>query len=522
MLAGANTSFNGDVRLPKPCRLLPSIIGSLCLPLLIAACSAGSETVTGEVVARVGSDVITTEEFRLSYSLGFPHSMRGGPPRMAYLERMISERLLALEGYRLGIDESPWVRQRVRSMRAELLVEQVFEREVNDRVTVSEDAVREAAGRQGVRFKLRYLPASNRAEAEELRAVATGLGFEAAAERLRQRDPESGVALSDLESPYLAVHEIDAALLDAVADLEAGRISEPIPFRGAFILVQVVDIRRNAAGGALDPTDRARMEQVQFHLEAKKLAREFVTGTMEPLDVRLKGDAYRRLRRHLWDWHLAAPPDGNLYAGLQPAKGEYADSLRSMLDLVIMTTRDEQWSVERFLRDFPADRYPLSAQDAKSFDSDLYDAFGLTLRDRMFVEIAEREGMDSRPEFRKEMKRWTDKWVYRGLVRAMADTVHVSDSDVREYYVKHLRHYGMEVDFADVQDQVVADAQRAKLQTLLPGQFRRLRQRYPVEVNDRVLAGLALDDPLGVAGPAVTVLKGHTGRPAFPIVDPHW
>ena len=49
--------------------------------------------------------------------------------------------------------------------------------------------------------------------------------------------------------------------------------------------------------------------------------------------------------------------------------------------------------------------------------------------------------------------------------------------------------------------------------------LRRLREHYPVVVHHAVLDTLTLSAPNNTG---LTVLKGHTLRPAFPVADPVW
>ncbi|MDX1429369.1 MAG: hypothetical protein R3282_03730, partial [Rhodothermales bacterium] len=64
-----------------------AILASCVLPIL-GGCYAGPED--RNVVAQVGPEHISAEEFRLSYGLGFPHLTRGpASSRENYLQRMI-------------------------------------------------------------------------------------------------------------------------------------------------------------------------------------------------------------------------------------------------------------------------------------------------------------------------------------------------------------------------------------------------------------------------------------------------
>lgn len=489
------------------------------LVLWLAACSAPAEEQPA-AVAYVGDQAIPADDFRVSYELGFAHLKQGPSPRLAYLQHMIDERLLAQEGYRLGLDERPDVRRRVESMRAELLVEQVFEREVNAHVQVTDAEIQAAMARDEVRFKLRYLPAPSYEQARALRVLAEREGFDAAVASVTPGEGQPHPAAAELESPYLAWHELDPVLLEAVRDLPPGQYSAPVPFRGSYLVLEVVDVRQSPIAPVADPDVRARYEQVLFQQKAKAAARRFIGEAMAPLGLKLKAAPVAALRRHLWAWYGDAPPESNLLTALDGAGGAYADSLRALLPAVLMTTTERDWTVRDFFEAYPLDRYPLDTTTPEAFTSDLYDAFGLTLRDRTFVARAEAEGLDEQPEVQASLRRWQDKWVYRAVLDAVADTVQVAEEDVAGYYARHANHY--EAPLADVRERVRGDVRTAKVQAAVRGLLARLRAEVPVDIRQAVLDTLQVNDPDAHGGPDVVVMKGHTGRPAYPVVDPVW
>lgn len=496
--------------------------------LLAAGCGGSEPTQSGETaVATVGDAKITARAFALSYGLGFAHLKRGDDPRGTYLQHMIDEALLAAEGYRLGLDAAPDVRRRVESLREELLVEQVFAREVNEQITVTDAEIREAMQRDAVRFRLRYLPAPTLDAARRLQAEVRSAGFDAALDRRLADEAGRGWRREDFESPFLSRHEVDPALLDAVAALPVGEVSDPVAYRGSYLVLQVEEVRRDPVATAPGSEERARYEQLLFQQKAKHMARRFIGETMGPLDVRIKAGPYRALRQHLRAWYRDAPPAGNLLDALAGAEGSHADSLRALLPRILFTTRTGDWTVEAFLRAYPVERYPLSTQSEPAFERDLYDAVGLTLRDRHFVRLAEAEELDEAPAVREELARWRDKWVYRALVARIADTLAVTDADARAYFERHQARYrstpdGAVPSFDAVAARVHADAEEARLREVVARRLDALRQQIPVVVYREVLDTLSVADPSGPAAPDVVVFEGHTGRMAFPVVDPTW
>ena len=416
---------------------------------------------------------IYARDFVLNYELGFPHLYRRGNTRLAYLNRMIDEKLLAQEGARRGLLNHPAVQRNIRDLRDELLVGQIFQHYVNDRVTVTEQDLMMAMQEEHTSFRLRYLPAASISAAEAMRKEAQRLGFPAAIEETLYGN-ERSLTPSDFESGYIRSHDLHPDLMAAVADLPVGEISEPVPFRGRFLLLEVVEVRRDPV--PMLGEARQAAEQVVFNRKAKSRAGDFIDSMMRPLGVRLKSAPYRGLSEVLWQSYHRLPPHDNLLDVLLEV--EASDSLRVMLDEVLITTSRGDWTVREFLAAFPAARYPLRHGTRSAFDHDLYDAIGLTLRDHYFVKRALEEGLDDDSSLRHELALWTDKWVYRALRNKLNST---PDSVAR---------------------------------TVL-----RLRERYRVTIDHSVLDTLTLSPP-NSAG--LTVLKGHTLRPAYPVLDPEW
>ena len=424
-------------------------------------------------VATVDGEPIYARDYVLNFEFGYPHLYRNGNTRLAYLNRMIDEKLLAQEGVRRGLLNHSGVRQLVRDLREELLVGQVFQRYVNDSVTVTEQDIMMAIQEEHTSFRLRYLPATSRMAVERMRDEAQEVGLAAATKAFLSRN-EYSLSSSDFESGLVKSHDLHPDLMAAIVNLPVGEISAPIPFRGQFLLLEVLEVRREpalASGQA-----RRAAEQVVFNRKAKSRASDFIDSMMRPLGVRVKSAPYRTLREMLWQLYPQLPPHHNLLDALLDVNA--SDSLRVTLDEILITTTRDDWTIREFLAAYPAARYPLRHQSRSAFENDLYDAIGLTLRDHYFIRRALEEGLDNDSSVQHELALWTDKWVYR----ALSDELGGNGESVPE--------------------------------TVL-----RLRERYPVTINHSVLDTLTLSSPTGAG---LTVLKGHTLRPAFPVLDPDW
>lgn len=486
----------------------------MCAALLLMVGCRGPEP-ADEVVARVGSSVITAGDFIRSYELGYPQLRTGPDPRRTYLDRMIDERLLAQEARRRGLNQAARVARRVESLLEELLVEQVFEHEVNAGLTVTDSEIDSLRFADQVSFRIRYLPASRREEAERLRGVLVQDGFEAAVAAMGGEIP---VTASQLESPYLKAGALQPDFLRAISGLTVGVPSEPIALGGSFLVVQVMDIQRTAVSETPGADERQRYEQILRQQKAKQAARRFIAETVGISGLRIKAGPYRDLEGALWEWLQSSPPDeeGRLSERLRQDSSQSARRMRDLEQDLLMQTDQESWTVGRFLEEYPVERYPLNHADRAVFRQDLHDAFGLVLRDRDFVRRGLAAGYDRLPEVQEELARWEDKWVYRALAHSIQDSLSSSQAEREAYFARHREFWPEDVGLAQVVDDVDRRVRNARAREALAALVSRLRSETPPHVNQQVLDHLPLSDP---ASAPLTLFKGHTGRPAYPVVD---
>jgi hypothetical protein len=490
------------------------------LSLIVLGCKPSPDTEGDGVIATVGDRTISVDEFRVNYELGFPHLKTGSNPRRVYLDRMIDEKLLALEGYRLRLHERSQVREKVLNLHEELLVGQVFNEMVDNQIRVSDEEIEDLRYRDHVSFRLRFLPTTTWIQARRMRDLIVDSGFERAFAEWESGDVDKRLKSSDFETGFVLWSDVEPDLLKEIVDLPVGTVSEPIQYRGSFIVVQVVDIRRTPLTDSPRAAEKDHYLQILQQQKAKIRARQFVKETMSSSELRIRTGPYRYLEKYLWSWIQTHERIDNLFESLERSGDGDTDSLRAVYGDTLLATRDEQWTVAQFLKDFPYRRYPFSRRSFRAFQTDLYDGFGLLLRDRAFLEIARSRGYGELPSIRKELGLWSDKWVYRELVRAIGDTVSVTPEDVEAYFAKQREFWPQDADLGDVRSDVEEMVHRARTDAIVLRFVETLRKRYRIVIDAEALARVDLYETAGSSKQTITVVKGSSGRPAWPVVDP--
>jgi len=183
----------------------------------------------------------------------------------AALDRLIEQRLFAMEAEARGLDRAPDIRRRIESMRDWVLAQAIYE-EIDQRATDPETAERlyrqnqDQLG-QGTEVRLRDIVFSSREAADAAkRRLDQGERFEALAFELsinRDSAPDGG------DLGFAGLSDISAPIRDAVEDSTVGEVLGPIEVGETWHLVRVED-RRERGGPSLEELRPRIVEWLRF------------------------------------------------------------------------------------------------------------------------------------------------------------------------------------------------------------------------------------------------------------------
>ncbi|GAB5518836.1 MAG: hypothetical protein RhofKO_10870 [Rhodothermales bacterium] len=444
------------------------------------ACAPPEEEAS--IVAQVGDHRITAEDFRLNYAFGHGTLRTGTNPREVYLGWMIREQLLAQEAERRGLDTAAVVRFNRRTMAEELLVEHAFQRYVLDEVSVTDEEVEAAINRRAVQFQFRFIPALNERDGERIRTAWVDQGFESVLDARREALAEVNLFAENLISPLVRAADIEPDLLTILQELPVNTPSVPVQRDGQWFVFEVTDVRRDRLAPADYAQQGASVRKVLYNQKAMQQGTQFVADTMMPLDVITKREGFDVLRTALWAWYRAEPPIRPLshYLSNRAFTADYAVLLRQHTETPLITFDDTVWTIADFAEQFTPGRYQLDLDDERAFTARLADVVALVVRDAVLIANAQQDRLDQTAAYQHELAQWTDHWRFRALRRQLGarDLVAFTDS---LWAVTDVHIYRTVLDTLTIP----VDDTRAQQQT-------------------------------------VFLLKSHSNRPAFPVVDRDW
>lgn len=458
--------------------------------LLLAGCGSAEDE---NVLARVGSDVITAEEFLLNYEFGHGHLRAGDNPKREYLQFLIYESLMAQEATKQHLDTLPAIQHALHTLEEELLIERVFEEKVLAGVEVTEEEIRAAINKDAVTFQFRLLPAGSEQEALKLREAMLATSFETVMQEQLDAIPELRLVEGELTSPFVGADELEPEIMAIIKDLPMGTPSQPQFYRGAWYLFEVMDIRRKRLAPEDYEQKAPSYHKIIYNRKAMEQGAEFVEKTMAPLNVRTKRAGLDVLNEALFAWYSDAMPERNLlhYIEVQKLETPYTQQLVEYYDVPLVSYAGTDWSIRDFLSHFTPGRYIIRPDDPLAFKARLSDIVGLVVRDAVLLETARDEKLSEDAAYQRTLALWKNKWLFQEYRNRMLGAGARSNENT---------------------------AGRNTLYTHAES----LMAEYDVDINWSMLD--TLHTSVSRANPTMTVhlFKNNANKMPRPIADPNW
>lgn len=252
-----------------------------------AGATACSQQPSGEVVARIGEDVITVEDFLASLEQLPPQwKARAKTPsgRKQVLEHQIRSELIAVEARARGLDQRPEVKSQIDQAVQRILLQELTQ-EWQKEFSLPEEELRKYYEENQSRFQvpeqyrvqhiLIKVPANAedsqdraaRERAQEAkRRIDRGEAFEAVAKDVSE-DP-SASAGGDLG--YVAKGQHHPTFTEAALNLKPGEVSSPIRTPFGWHIIKLIDVK-----AAEQKTFEEAREEIQRQLLPRKRQEAF-------------------------------------------------------------------------------------------------------------------------------------------------------------------------------------------------------------------------------------------------------
>jgi PPIC-type PPIASE domain len=485
------------------------------------------------IVASIGNRNITAQEFLFNYEFGPAFTRRDKDSRQRYLNFIIYEKLLALEGYTRHIDTTEGARQTLAEIEGDLATEELYKDDVRGKVKITEEEIDDGLRKTQINLTVKWLYTRSDDEATRLyEKFIGGTAFDS----LFETQLSDSVKAEDrsIETTRFKLEMANPVLAHVLDTLHDGTVSTPIKVPDGYYIIKVVDRSKNLL--------MTESENTQLHSDVERALAQQKSDSLSDLYLQkiMTGEHPSIIRKpfDLLQTYLAK----KILSPQEFSNWKLTERLLErwgQFDFMNIAKYEEQklvelsrhtYTVKDYLVWYRAREYNirLDISSPKAFFVSFEQTIWRMVRDKLLIERAINRGLQKRDNVKKQMQWWMDKVVYKLVRGGIVDSIQLNDSLLNKYHVDHQKRYldgnGTLIPFEKAKENVLRDFYSDELTKRLLHRILQLKERYKVNVHDKELMTLPIDDDFNPSAIDVYVVKkgGTFPRPAFPSIDYEW
>ncbi len=464
-----------------------------------------------EILAQVGDKKITVREFLTSYEFGpaFPKRIKNS--KKHFLDYMINEKLIALNGYAMGIEDSIQAKEMLNAIKGDLSTEEMFKDDILKNIKVKKSELDKAFEEKQINYKIRWLytPDEN-----------ILLNYESGLMRTTCFDSLFNLQLNDSVFADQRSMDIDKfklkirnpEMFGIVDSMKAGEISKPIKANDGWYILRLDDIWKNMiATQSESEEEKADAEEAIKKTKMDHESDIYIDNLLKAEKPVIKGNGFAVLRSYLGgyelpkekydDWKL----DERLHEQIE--KLDVKDNNYGKLALV--TLKDTILNIDDFINWYRmrSQFIKLNKDDFNKFSASIESNIWQMVRDNLLMKRAHARGYQNKDNVKQQLKWWKDKIVYAVMRDKIINSIKLNNNeDKLNSLPKPDEKKEMEIT-KKMLHEVVA-----------------LKQKYKVEINEKLLNKIYVLDSNDLKTIDIYIVKkgGIFPHPAYPSIDMLW
>jgi len=490
--------------------------------LLTASCSKPRLEPDSPILAKVGDNRITVKSFTESYSFGPSVLKSVAGAKENYLKAMINEEILAQLPEVNTLQSKPIVQKSLRLLKQELLVEKLFNVEVGEKVSVSDEEIREAVIKSAYENKVKYIYTDDLKEAQQFeKELSAGADFDSL---LAGKLGRIGITLENGETDFIGYGELQEPFNKTIFNIELNDVTPIIPNGKGYYIIKKTDSRKMIISEMDFATYRHRYEQIIRYKKDRVQTGKFLAEFMDPKELIVDGKIFTTLVNTIYPITIQSPSDSLLTQNQNGTDispfGQISNNLLDYYDLPVVRFKGGNWTVRELLYHLSYRPLDLRSTSIEDFAGKLRSIIGLTVRDVFMEEEALKRNYDRDPQIRYELDRWERKYTSQVFIDSIRAQCIPDAAEVQSLFNNSA--YGSNIKFNQVEVYLTNLIRMKKTH----GQLRELINASGIEVTTypENLKSVEVDEPRAGRLPDVKLYKLGLPyfREAFPTPDILW
>jgi len=307
------------------------VLCALCSLLVFSwGCASLRSLLRGEKVLAVVEGVPITEE-DLMYTLQIAHrredlSCAGVLDLMQYVRKLIDDRLIIEEAYRMGLDQDPQIQQAIGAYILRESVVRLYNKEIVKKTRIREDDIRDCYKRNYDQVHIKLMEVEAEKEAEEiLKQLQEGANFEELAKRYSiHASREKGGDIATVKFGSL-----DSAIKETISKLRPGEVSGATKTQSKYYIVKLEEKKEAPEEGFEEV--KKRVEKKLRKEREKERSNEYLKYLRSKASLKIHNDVLSAIKiEELGQWVRDSRPVIEVNGAILTA-GEFSERLQAAL-----------------------------------------------------------------------------------------------------------------------------------------------------------------------------------------------
>ena len=485
------------------------------------------------IVATVGNIEISAKEFLVNYEYGPVFLKRQKDSKRRYLDVMINEKALALEGFAQKLHKTNHVKNILAQIKSDLMTEELFKEDVMGNVVVTEKEIQKAVEQDLKHIHIKWLFRKTLGEMEnDFMELKRGMSFDV----MFSAQLNDSVLIDDrsMETTLFDLNNKNPVLMSIIDTLKVGSLTHPVKTQDGYYIIKV---EKGWSDILLTETEwnsnNAKMRKTLFKQKMDSLSDQYVENLMSENNPLIRRPAFNLIRAWLARITLSKKvfSEWDFLENSEMKEAQYLDKKilnRGSSELVGLHVGSI--SLREFISWYnPRRTYiKLSQLSKDDFSVSAQNIIFRMVRDKLLTDRALQRGLHKHEKVLRQIRWWEEKTVYAKYKLELANSVQITEEGVFDYYNNNINSFrsknGNYQSFAKVKTEIRNILLRERYSAKLIRNVLTAKQKYKIEIDDEVLDDLFVDiqnDPKAIE--IYTVKKGGLfPRQPYPTIDSEW
>ncbi len=462
-----------------------------------------------EVLAKVGNKNITVREFISGYEFGPAFYKKVKNSKAIYLKYLLDEKLLALDGYSQGYNDSTRVKELFHAINSDLTTEQLFRDDVLKDVKIAPAKIKNAIRDKQYTYEIKWLYAPN---ADSLSFYVSGLSNKISFDSLYKMQLNDSIFYDQrsMKIDKFTLSIRNPQLSKVVNKMRVNEISKPVKAPDGWYIVKITDIWKNEiVTESMYQKDEYDARTALEMQQMDSLSDIYVHKMMLTYNPVIQAHAFDLLRSYMGGYTLT-PEQYKKWNLDERLKSEIQnfDSLKQedLAKVNLVTLSDTSFTMANFINWFRLreEYLKFNRTNFNDFSASLESMIWEMVRDNLLEGRAYSRGLENREIVKEQSSWWKDKIVYSIIRDKIANSVGLNI----ESPAQRMKIFDKKKLIINKTNKILAD----------------LEKKYKVSINNTLLNKITVQDNDNPHAIDVYVVKkgGIFPHPAYPSIDFNW